>query len=299
MTPHQPGFSGGTLDRVDHLRENAEAIAQLQQHHLARLLRLDGYDPVLDGGGTLVWDSLHSVAPEDTHEAFILLGLRDEAPYFVALKHYLPDAIPVMRSPRTSEALAAMGSEDLAVFGAARSLIDWHARHRFCGKCGAPTLVARAGWGRRCQACDSVHFPRVDPVVIMLAEHDERVLVGRQAGFAPGRYSALAGFLEPGETIEEAVARELFEEAGVRATRVRYITSQPWPFPAQLMVACIAEVQSDVLHLAADEIEDAIWVTREEARWALAGDARASFSTPPAYAVAHSLLQHWVDLKPL
>jgi NAD+ diphosphatase len=133
----------------------------------------------------------------------------------------------------------------------------------------------------------------VDPVVIMLAEQGERVLLGRQASWPPGRYSALAGFLEPGETVEEAVARELFEEAGVRAHQVRYITSQAWPFPAQLMLACMAEVHSDALHIDTNELEDAMWLSRDEVRAALAGDTDARFLPPPVYAVAHSLLQQW------
>jgi NAD+ diphosphatase len=130
-------------------------------------------------------------------------------------------------------------------------------------------------------------------VVIMLAEHNGRALLGRQASWPKGRYSALAGFLEPGETVEEAVARELFEEAGVRASHVRYVTSQAWPFPAQLMLACIAEVQDDALRIDTNELEDAVWLSREEIRAALAGDPGASFRLPPVYAVAHSLLQHW------
>jgi NAD+ diphosphatase len=181
----------------------------------------------------------------------------------------------------------------MATYGTARSLIDWHGRHRFCGKCGGATVAHRAGWGRRCSVCAAEHFPRVDPVVIMLAEHGDRALLGRQASWPPGRYSALAGFLEPGETVEEAVARELFEEAGVRATRVRYVTSQAWPFPAQLMLACIAEVQSDALTIATDELEDALWLSRNEVRAALADAPQARFRLPPAYAVAYSLLQHW------
>jgi NAD+ diphosphatase len=191
------------------------------------------------------------------------------------------------------QVLSLLGPQDMASYGTARSLIDWHNRHRFCGKCGGATLAHRAGWGRRCTVCNSDHFPRVDPVVIMLAEHGERVLLGRQASWPAGRYSALAGFLEPGETVEEAVVRELFEEAGVRAAQVRYITSQAWPFPAQLMLACMAEVHSDALHIDTEELEDARWFSRDAVRSALAGDAHAGFLPPPAYAVANSLLQQW------
>jgi NAD+ diphosphatase len=136
-------------------------------------------------------------------------------------------------------------------------------------------------------------FPRVDPVVIMLAEHDGRVLLGRQPRFPPRRFSALAGFVEPGESIEEAVARELAEEAGVAATNVRYVASQPWPFPGSLMIACLADAADDALTLDGDELEDAIWVDRAGVRAALAGEPAAPFLAPPPYAIAHSLLAHW------
>ena len=297
MTPFQPGFSGSTFDRADHLRGDAAALSALLQHRQARLLQMQGFDPVLTTNGALAWESLDAQALQAAGTqagaaSLILLGLLDGLPHFVALQEQTAEA-PLYRSPRTMEVLSLLGPEDMATYGTVRSLIDWHGRHRFCGKCGGATRVHRAGWGRRCVVCDSEHFPRVDPVVIMLAEHGGRVLLGRQANWPQGRYSALAGFLEPGETVEEAVARELFEEAGVRAVRVRYVTSQAWPFPAQLMLACVAEVHSDVLQIATDELDDAVWLSRDEVRAALAGDPGARFLLPPAYAVAHSLLQHW------
>ena len=293
MTPFQPGFSGSTFDRADHLRGDLAALATLLLHPQARLLQLQGFDPALTAEGALVWNSLlDQERSEDYAVSLILLGLLDGIPHFVGLQQHSAEA-PLYRTPRTMEVLSLLGPQDMATYGTARSLIDWHGRHRFCGKCGGATVAHRAGWGRRCSVCESEHFPRVDPVVIMLAEHGNRVLLGRQASWPQGRYSALAGFLEPGETVEEAVARELFEEAGVRATRVRYVTSQAWPFPAQLMLACIAEVQDDTLHIATDELEDAVWFSRDEVRAALAGDPNTRFLLPPAYAVAHSLLQHW------
>jgi NAD+ diphosphatase len=289
MTPYRPGFTGYTLDRADHLRSDADAVTALAADWRARLLPLNGYDPIVSADGRLEWASIVD-APEGA--ALILLGLDGDRPHFVALPAQA-DGAALFRSPRIMQVLATLSPDDIAIYGAARSLIDWHLRHQFCGRCGAATIVTRAGWGRTCSGCKTEHFPRVDPVVIMLAEHDGRALVGRQAAWPQGRYSALAGFLEPGETIEEAVARELFEEAGVRATEVRYVTSQPWPFPAQLMLACVAKVDSAALTLAPAEIEDALWVTRAEVRAALAGDADAKFIAPPHYAVAHSLLTHW------
>lgn len=291
MTPHQPGFSGGHLDRADHLRADDAALYALRLDPRARVLNLVGFDPFLTAQGSLEWGPVDALDPD---AVLILLGLLDGYAHFVVL-HEQPNEAPLFRSPRVMEVLSVLGPEDMAIYGAARSLLDWHGRHRFCGRCGGATHVHKAGWGRRCSVCASEHFPRVDPVVIMLAEHGGQALVGRQASWPPGRYSALAGFLEPGETMEEAVARELFEEAGVRATRVRYVTSQPWPFPAQLMLACVAEVQSDTLRIATEEIEDAIWVSRDDVKAALAGEPDAKFLAPPRYAVAYTLLRHWAE----
>jgi NAD+ diphosphatase len=279
MTPETPGFSGGSLNRVDLLRSDAEAVAALRSHSDARWLRLQGFDPVLTASGALDWTADPAT---DTDAALILLGLSGETPLFVALQDQATDA-PLFRSPRVMEVLATLNAQDMAIYGTTRSLIDWHGKHRFCGRCGAPTRIHRAGWGRRCTGCEAEHFPRVDPVVIMVAEHKGRALVARQAAWPEGRYSALAGFLEPGETMEEAVARELFEEAGVRATSVRYVTSQPWPFPAQLMLACVAQVDSDALNLDGNELESALWVTRDEVLAALAGAPHARFAAPPTY----------------
>lgn len=290
MTPQRPGFTGYPLDRVDHIRADAEGLAPLLNDWRARVLKLEGFEPVITSSGGLEWGSLAD-APDDA--ALILLGLHETKPHFAVLPAQAEGAT-LFRSPRTMQALAILSPEEMAIYGAARSLIDWHLRHGFCGRCGSATVLFRAGWGRKCTGCETEHFPRVDPVVIMIAEFEGKALVGRNVNWPEGRYSALAGFLEPGETIEEAVARELFEEAGVVATKVRYVTSQPWPFPAQLMIACVAEVTSDVLTLAPTELSDALWLTPDEVKAALAGDADARFLAPPHYAVAHSLLTEWV-----
>lgn len=282
------GFSGGRLDRADHLREDPDSVAALRADPAARLLLLDKLDPQVDADGLLVWGSLDQ-APAGAD--LLLLGLLDGVPHFAALTRFPADA------PRSSELwpmIGRMPASDAAHYAAARSLVDWHNRHRFCAQCGNATRSVRAGWSRECNACKAQHYPRNDPVVIMLAEHQGRVLVGRQRQFPPGRYSALAGFLEVGETIEEAVMRELREEAGVTATSVRYIASQPWPFPSSLMIACIAEVSDDRLTLDTKEIEDAMWCDRAGVEAALAEAPGAPFLAPPPLAIAHSLLSHWV-----
>nr|WP_246617082.1 NAD(+) diphosphatase [Sphingomonas yunnanensis] len=270
------------------MRHDAEGLAAAAADPAARLLVLESFEPVVGEGGALAWAPL-SAAPSDAE--LVLLGLDAGMPRFAAV---VPGAgtPPPFRSPSLFGLLDQLRGGEAATFAAARSLLDWHARHRFCANCGSATALFRAGWGRRCPTCLAEHFPRVDPVVIMLAEHDGRALVGRQPSWPVGRYSALAGFLEPGESIEEAVAREIAEEAGVRVGDVRYVASQPWPFPSQLMIACIAQAADDTITLDANELEHAMWVTRDEVRAALAGEA-GRFVAPPSYAIAHTLLRAW------
>ncbi|MFZ4746300.1 MAG: NAD(+) diphosphatase [Sphingomonas sp.] len=285
------GFTGSPLDRVDHIRSDPGAFAALLGDWRARVLMLEGVSPQIADDGRLVWSSLATVSEQ---AELILLGLLDEKPHFVEIvRHETPT---IMRSPAMFRALQLLVAEDAATFGTALSLITWHNNHRFCGRCGSTTTLFRAGWGRKCDACGTEHFPRTDPVVIMLAEYDGKALVGRQPRFPPGNYSALAGFLEPGESIEEAVRREIMEEAGIPCGAVRYVASQPWPFGgAQLMIACVAEALADEITIDPKELEDAMWVTRDEAIAALAGEPGARFNAPPPFAIAHTLLKAWVQ----
>lgn len=290
ISQHLPGFTGSTLDRADLVRTNPEQLGAMMGSLSARLLALDGIDPVLDADGMLVWKSL---AEADPASELIFLGLIDGKPRFAEVRPDLPDGVE--RSNAIFRMLGLMPPGEAGTYAAARSLIDWHVRHGFCARCGTPTAMFRGGWGRKCDACNAEHYPRVDPVVIMLAEFDGKVLVGRQPRYPAGRYSALAGFLEPGESLEEAVARELFEEAGLRASNVRYVVSQPWPFPSSLMMACVADVDSAELTIDYTELEDAIWVTREEVQASLDGDPDAPFLPPPPYAIAYTLFQRWLE----
>ena len=279
------GFTGAGLDRADHLRLDAGRLADLVADEAARLLRLAELDPVLDEEGRLAWGPLEGAGGD-----ILFLGLDEGVPLFAPL---VRTRALGQRAWGVFRLLAMMSGRDAAIWGAARSVNEWHNRHGFCGVCGTATEIFRAGWGRRCPNCGAEHFPRVDPVVIMLAEHDGRVLLGRQPQYPQGRYSALAGFVEPGESIEEAVARELMEEAGIAVRDVRYVASQPWPFPGSLMIACIASADSDVLSLDANELEDAFWATRGEVEAALAGDPSAPFQAPPPFAIANTLLTRW------
>jgi NAD+ diphosphatase len=278
------GFTGGLLDRGDAIRHDPAAFAALRRDPAARLLVLDGYEPAM-AAGELGWTGID---PALADADLVLLGLRDGIGHFAAITEQPARG----RSFELIAALHALAAGEAATYAAARSVLDWHARHRFCANCGQATAPFRAGWGRRCDGCGTEHFPRVDPVVIMIAEHDGRALLGRQPAFPPGRYSALAGFLEPGESIEEAVAREIGEEAGIAVTDVRYVASQPWPFPSSLMIACTAQAADDRITLDRNELEDAIWVPRDTVRAVLAG-AKGPFLPPPPYAIAYSLLKAW------
>ena len=283
--PQQPGFTGAGLDRADHLRLDAERLADLMANGDARLLQLDIVDPVLDEAGALRW------GPVEGADELLFLGLEEGRPLFA----------PLVRMELGQRAwgvfglLSQMRPKDAAIWAAARSLNEWHNRHGYCSVCGHATGPFRAGWGRQCGACGAEHFPRVDPVVIMLAEHEGRVLIGRSPHYPPRRYSALAGFVEPAESIEEAVARELLEEAGVKVSDVRYVASQPWPFPGSLMIACIGRADSDALSLDRNELEDAFWCDRDGVRAALAGVADAPFQAPPPFAIANTLLTRWSE----
>jgi NAD+ diphosphatase len=289
-------FAGSPIDRADHIRTDDAALAELMNWR-ARVLMMDGLLPGVDDHGGLVWGSLADVAPE---AELVFLGLMDGKAHFAPVPPAGADG-PAYAMPSAWQVMQLLSPPDLAIYGGARSLADWHARHRFCARCGAPTKLVKGGWQRHCDACGADHFPRTDPVTIMLVEHEangeQRLLLGRQPRFPPKMYSALAGFVEPGETIEEAVAREIHEEAGVRVRDVRYIASQPWPFPSQLMIGCTSVADDPELTIDTSELEDARWFTRaelEEAR--TAGDAGTELLYfPRPFAIAHHLIAWWLD----
>jgi len=284
-------FAGQPLDRADHLRTDPAGLDALRGGD-ALLLKLEGLLPELGEAGGLAWVP---VAEGGAEAELVFLGVRGGQALFAAVPTE-GDPDPAYAHRKTWGAIAQLPDDDLAIFGAARSVLDWHARHRFCARCGQATRLAKGGWQRDCPACNAQHFPRVDPVAIMLVECAGKLLLGRQSRFPPKSYSALAGFVEPGETIEEAVAREVFEEAGVRVRDVRYVASQPWPFPSQLMIGCLGHADSLELAIDTSEIEDARWFTRAEVAEALAkGRDSASFLPPPPQAIAYHLLQWWLE----
>lgn len=287
-------FTGSPLDRADNTRANPEALAALTNWR-ARLLLLDGLMPSMDEYGGLVWGSLAD-APGDAELVFLgLENAESGAPRacFAAVPPF-GDASPRIANPALWQIMANLAPPDLALYGGARSICDWHARHRFCSTCGGPTRIAKGGWQRGCDTCGAQHFPRVDPVTIMLIENDGRLMLGRGLGWPEGRFSTLAGFVEPGESIEEAVAREVFEESGLRVRDVEYVASQPWPFPSQLMLGCYARTDDEDVVLDTTELAEGRWFTRDEVAAAIAGDPAASFGAPPRHAIANHLMQWWL-----
>lgn len=284
------GFTGARLDRADRERNDPQALAAALADRRARLLKLDGLEPEVDGEGQLVWTSLADL-PERAEPLF--LGYIGGTPHFVPLA--MGERYDVARSPALFQMLGLMPADQAGLYACARSLVDWHQRHGFCPACGGTTDPFRAGWARRCPSCAAEHFPRTDPVVIMLAEYEGRALLGRQAAWPAGRYSALAGFVEVGESIEEAVARETLEEAGVAVRDVRYVASQPWPFPSSLMIGCFAEAESAELVVDHNELEDARWFSRDELAAMFARTHPNSLGVPQPFAIAHHLLKAFVE----
>ena len=303
------GFSGNPLNRLSEKRDDAQALAMLAARADARSLVFVSDTPVLKQRGDAL-DAFFTLAEAEAlgaRDEQALLGQTSDATVFATLLK--PE---VARRDEAKGALVLPGRDDLALIdlrslaakallprptiammAQGKSLLFWHGKHRFCSQCGAPSTVTSAGWKRECAACKAQHFPRTDPVVIMLATHGDRCLLGRQARFAPGMYSALAGFLEPGETIEDAVRREVMEEAGVRIGRVTYMASQPWPFPATLMIGCLAEALTEEVVVDYSELEDARWFTRAEVQEMLGGAHENGLGAPQPIAIARSLMRVW------
>jgi NAD+ diphosphatase len=231
----------------------------------------------------------------------VLLGLRVGVPHLAVDLTGLEEPLAALgiegaRFGEVRETAARLPYEETGIVAQARSLVDWHARHGYCPNCGQPTRPGEGGSMRSCGACKAQHFPRTDPVVIMAVWRDDRILLGRRRGGAGSFYSTLAGFIDQGETIEDAVRREVLEESGIVVDEVRYHTSQPWPFPSSLMIGCFAHATSFESQADDVEMEDVRWFTREEARRAVeAPGPELGFAIPGAIAIAHHLIKAWAS----
>lgn len=305
LWPHL-GYVGSRLDRASQRRGE---VADMLRDMRARACLVAGESIVLQrrpgtegvGGYRALIELPHAVALGGRVSEACLLGLADGVPHFVLPLHAaalaaLAEAPDLLVTDLRSIAIGEMVSpEELSELATAKAMIAWHARRTFCSNCGHRLGVAEGGWRRDCPECGAQHFPRTDPVVIMLIEDGDDCLLGRSARFAPGMWSCLAGFVEPGETFEEAVRRETLEETGVRTGAVTYLASQPWPFPMSVMIGMRGKALSREIAIDANELEAARWFSRDEARLLLTRTHPDGLTAPPRMAIAHHLLRAFVE----
>ena len=290
-------FVDGALDRADHLRDDADALAAAWPK--ARVLLLD------DDGRALADASQQLFAATGAElggvpATAVFLGLRDGAAWFAANASSVDIDAPQRIDLRSAASL--WPAFDATAFAQARAVLHWHARHRFCGACGGELAFVRAGWLGRCTRCGSEHYPRTDQAIIVAVTDGQRLLLGRQAPWPARRWSVLAGFVEPGESLEQTVAREVLEESGVRVRGSRYLASQPWPFPGSLMLGFLAHAEPDE-PVASEELEDVRWFSADDVRIALARDGtiplrddEPGILMSPSISISRWLAQQWLDM---
>ncbi len=313
-------FGGSGLDRAAELRMNPDALRFARSASDAVSILLWRGKPLVAGEGrdTLarlpMSHPLIADGPEGNTKDPVFLGREDGAPCFAtdisgwqpvdldtaALGQFLdpseqhhPDLPEDHVFAELRRLMTRLNSRDAELAATAKAIIGWHRTHKFCAQCGVQSDMVQAGWQRTCPACGAHHFPRTDPVVIMLITHGPNVLMGRSPGWPPGMYSLLAGFVEPGETLEAAVRREVWEEAGISVGDVSYLASQPWPFPASLMIGCAGEALNTDINIDPNEIEEARWISRNEMMRAFAGE-HPEIKPARKGAIAHFLLHNWL-----
>jgi len=297
------GYTPSRLARAAQLRTDEAALSKFGADPRARAYVI-GIDMIVMKKASPVSDPLFTLAQARAMEGAtesVFLGLIEGAPRFgFGITAQAAEALKSREGFHVTDlrSIAVQGlvePDHLPPIAEAKAVLHWHARHRFCPNCGAPTQPVAGGWKRDCPACKAEHFPRTDPVVIMLATDGERCLLGRSPRFAPTMWSCLAGFVEPGESIEDAVHRETREEAGITCGRVRYFASQPWPFPTSLMIGCHAEALTTDIVVDREELEDARWFARDEIIDMLKRRHSQGLTTPPPVAIAHHIIRAWVE----
>lgn len=305
-------FGGSALERAGELRGSADAIAARWADPKGRVVPIWRGKPLF-AGEFAAWLEIDHPVFDHCAEAAIFLGIDAGAPRFAMNvsgwePEEKPDTLGAFFDPSEQifpgmpEAhvfaelrgrMTRITARDAEFLAMARGMLEWHRTHRFCARCGAKSILSMAGWQRDCTDCGAKHFPRTDPVVIMLITRGNSVLIGRSHGWPEGMYSLLAGFVEPGEPIEAAVRREIFEESGIRVGQVTYLASQPWPFPNSLMIGCHGEALTNDITVDPVELDDAIWLTREEVMEAIAGN-HAVVKPARNGSIARFLLVNWL-----
>jgi NAD+ diphosphatase len=298
----QPGFVSHILDRAAHLRSDETKLLALEGDPAARayVVYRDSLVVKREAAGLRALVSIDEALKFGANPGTIFLGLRDGAAVFgmgispAAVEQLLTRDDAAVSELRGMAMHGAVPADQLSAIAMAKSMVNWHQRHGFCANCGTRTAMKEGGWKRECPSCKAEHFPRTDPVVIMLVTSGDKCLLGRAPRFLPGMYSCLAGFVEAAETIEDAVRREVFEESGIRCTDVSYYMTQPWPYPSSLMIGCAARALNEEIVIDRVELEDARWFDREEARLMITRKHPDGLAGPHPFAIAHHLLGRWV-----
>ena len=302
----KPGFVSHVLDRAAHLRSDETKLLALESDPKARayVVYRDSLVVKREAAGPRALLSLEEAQKFGANPGTVFLGLREGAPVFgmgispAAVEQLLTRDEAAVTELRGMAMNGAVPPNQLSAVAMAKSLVNWHQRHGYCANCGTRTMMKEGGWKRDCPSCKAEHFPRTDPVVIMLVTSGDKVLLGRQKHFLPGMYSCLAGFVEAAETIEDAVRREIFEESGIRCTDVNYYMTQPWPYPSSLMIGCTARALNEDIVVDRAELEDARWFDRAEATLMIKREHPDGLAGPHPFAIAHHLLGRWVHDGP-
>ena len=299
----RPAFVTDILDRAAHLRRDDEKLFAMEGQRDARayVIYRDSLVIKQESDGARALLTMDEALKAGANPGTIFLGLRDGAPVFgMGIRADAVEKLMTRQDVTVTElrGMAMQGAippQQLSAIAMAKSLVTWHQRHGYCANCGARTGMKEGGWKRDCPSCKAEHFPRTDPVVIMLVTHGDKCLMGRQKQFPQGMWSCLAGFVEVAETIEDAVRREILEESGIRCSDVSYYMAQPWPYPSSLMIGCTATALNEDIVVDRSELEDARWFDRAEAMQMLKRTHPDGMTGPHPFAIAHHLLGQWLQ----
>src|ERR1700716_541438 len=302
----RPAFISNILDRAAHLRSDDAKLLALEGHRDAGAYEVyrDSLVVKQEADGPRALLSVDEALKFGANPGTIFLGLRGGAPMFgmgisaAAVEQLLPRNDVAVTELRGMAMQGVVPPNQLSAIAMAKSMVNWHQRHGYCANCGTRTAMKEGGWKRDCPNCKVEHFPRTDPVVIMLGTSGDKCLMGRQRHFLPGMWSCLAGLVEAAETIEDAVRREIFEESGIRSTDVRYYMTQPWPYPSSLMIGCTARATNEDIIVDHTELEDARWFDGAEATLRLKREHPGGLAGPHPFAIAHHLVGRWLQTDP-